>query len=192
MKRFSSLIANYTLRYFKPLLLRMIVTLGPDDTHLIHQRKATTVILQENNADEAIAATIPKPSTKNAVQVEELGSYKLETQEQSFSYRLNDMDGTKNHAIIDEMDSDSDISAAARKTLLVQRNISINSVNSDDAGIPSASKTCELTVNQMTKNIPFEDVITLHYVLLLCFYSTCLFILSHYLAINLTFNSINC
>lgn len=139
----------------------MIATIGPDDSHLIHQRKATTVILQEKNEDEEITATIPKPSAKNAVQVEELGSYKLETQEQSFSYRVNDMDGTRNHAIIDEMDSDSDISAAARKTLLVQRNISINSVSEDDAGLPSASKTCELSVNQITKNIPFEDVITI-------------------------------
>lgn len=139
----------------------MIIIIGPEDSHLVHQRKATTVILQEKNADEAITATIPKPSTKNAVQVEELGSYKLETHEQSFSYRVNDMDGSKNHAIIDEMDSDSDISAAARKTLLVQRNISINSVSEDDAGIPSASKTCELSVNQFTKNIPFEDVITI-------------------------------
>lgn len=130
--------------------------LGPDDSHLIHQRKATTVILEENDADEAITVSLKKPPTKNAVQVEEIGSYKLETQEQSFSYRVND--GTKNHAIIDEIDSDSDMSAAARKTLLVQRNISINSVSEDDTSIPSPMRSCELTVNQMTKNIPFEDV----------------------------------
>lgn len=125
--------------------------------------------MEENNGDEAITVSLPKFATNNAVQVEEIGSYKLETQEQSFSYRVNDMDGTRNHAIIDEIDSDSDLSAAARKTLFVQRNISINSVSEDDTASPSA-KSCELTVNQVTKNIPFEDVTIFRYAILFSFY----------------------
>lgn len=75
---------------------------------------------------------------------------------------MNDMDGTINHAIVDEFDSDNDLSTpgAARQTLTTQRNISINSVSEDDISTPTNMKTCELTVNQMTRNVPFEDVIT--------------------------------
>lgn len=101
------------------------------ESHSIHQRRATTVILEEDQ-DDGINMIIPISSQKISLQVEEIGSYKLGSQGQSFSYH--DIDGFKNHAIIDEIDSDTDGPAGRSRT--TSRNISINSVSEDDSSVP--------------------------------------------------------
>lgn len=134
----------------------MIGPIGSAESRSIQQRRATTVILEEDQDQDAINMNIAISSPKTCLQVEEIGSFRLGSQGESFSYHVNDIDGIHSHAIIDEFDSDTDGSTAhhSRKT---SRCISINSVSEEDISLPTASKSCELSVNQVKKNVPFDD-----------------------------------
>lgn len=116
------------------------------------------MILEEDAAQKAGHMALPERPTKTALQVEEIGSYKLESHESSISYQVID-DGSGvpklTQGIVDEMESDTDQSRRSRTT---SRAISINSVAEDDAGTPTGNyKTCELSVDEIKKNVPFED-----------------------------------
>lgn len=132
--------------------------LGADELHSIHQRRATTVILEEDGAQKAGRIAVPDRQTKTALQVEEIGSYKLESHEASLNYQIiDDGSGTPKltQGIVEEMESDTDQNLRSRAT---SRGISINSVSEDDAGTPAGNyKTCDYSVNEIIKNVPFED-----------------------------------
>lgn len=68
-----------------------------------------------------------------------------------------DSDGKRiQSGIVDELDSDTDRSAKHSRT--TSRNISINSVASEDElGTGGGSRSYEISVNEFKKNIPFED-----------------------------------
>lgn len=125
----------------------------------MHHRRATTVILEEDGSvdDKSKTVNIILPPRKTASQVEEVGSYKLESHEQSISYQImEDGDGKKiRPGIVDELDSDTDRSTTRTRT--TSRNISINSVQSDDEINTGGSKSRDITVSETKKNIPFED-----------------------------------
>lgn len=125
--------------------------LGTDESHSIHERQATTVILEEDASKNADQLDLLQKPLKASYQVEESGSYKLETHETS-SYQIIDDNG--NQIKIDEPDSDTDFTRRSRTT---SRAISINSISEDDVNLPSNYKTCELSVNEYTKNIPLDD-----------------------------------
>lgn len=170
------------------------------ESHSIHQRRATTVILEEcppidqtNNTNVTISLPLsPQPdepqhhihyhhqhqqqeqrqqpcvagafksAATHAIQVEEIGSFDLGgayNLGKSFSYHANDIDGSHNLAIVDEMDSDtySDGHASIHQSRTTSRNISINSVSEDEILTPSATKSCDLSVNEITKHVPMDD-----------------------------------
>lgn len=170
------------------------------ESHSIHQRRATTVILEEcppidqtNNTNVTISLPLsPQPdepqhhihyhhqhqqqeqrqqqcvagafksAATHAIQVEEIGSFDLGgayNLGKSFSYHANDIDGSHNLAIVDEMDSDtySDGHASIHQSRTTSRNISINSVSEDELLTPSATKSCDLSVNEITKHVPMDD-----------------------------------
>lgn len=91
--------------------------------------------------------------------MEELGSYKLESHEQSVSYQV--LDDGKNiytQGIIDEIDSDNDPSAAHTRTrVTTSRNISINSVSEDEIPYTGSTITRELYVDEESKNVELDD-----------------------------------
>lgn len=105
---------------------------------------------------------LPNRPHATALQVEELGSYKLEQHEQSVSYHILDNDGegkssVYTQGIIDEVDSDND-HMRTHASITTSRNISINSVSEDETPPTTGSQiTRELYVNEETKNIELDD-----------------------------------
>lgn len=126
--------------------------------------RATTVIFEEDGSlEEATTVNIVLPNRPHAtaLQVEELGSYKLEQHEQSVSYHILDNDGegkssVYTQGIIDEVDSDND-HMRTHASVTTSRNISINSVSEDEATPTGSQITRELYVNEETKNIELDD-----------------------------------
>lgn len=147
-----------------------IINIDSAESHSIHQRRATTVYLDESpqetiNANISISSPLsPQPQCATAklahcLHVEEIGSFDLGTYNlgKSFSYHVNDIDGSHNLAIVDEMDSDADGHGSHYQSRTTSRNISINSVSEDDILTPSATRSCELSVNEITKNVAMDD-----------------------------------
>lgn len=129
--------------------------LGPDESHTIHKIRATTVILEEDSSfDEPVIANIVLPNRPHAttLQVEEVGSYKFETNEQSVSYQVVDGsgDGRLMQGIIDEIDSDTDYSHTQKRG--ASRNISI--VSDDDCSVGYAK---DVSVDEYQTDIQFDD-----------------------------------
>lgn len=102
---------------------------------------------------------LPNRPHATALQVEELGSYKLESHEQSVSYQVHDDSTRYAQGIIDEIDSDTDPKAMhTRTSVTTSRNVSINSASEDDNSIGTGGYvTRELYVDEQTKNVAFDD-----------------------------------
>lgn len=84
--------------------------------------------------------------------MEEVGSFKLETNEQSVSYQVIDGDGRQMHGIIDEMDSDTERGYTQKRG--ASRNVSIVSASEDDASVGYAR---EVSVDEFQRDFQFED-----------------------------------
>lgn len=137
-------------------------SIGVDESHTIHQLRATTVILEEDGSLEdatTVNIVLPNRPHASALQVEEIGSYKLESHEQSVSYQvLDDGKNIFNRGIIDEIDSDTDpLAAHTRTKVTTSRNISINSVSEDEVPYTGSTITRELYVDEEKKNIELDD-----------------------------------
>lgn len=131
--------------------------LGPDESHIIHKIRATTVIFEEDSPfDEPVIANIVLPNRPHAtsLQVEEVGSFKFETNEQSVAYQVVDGSGhgRQMQGIIDEMDSDNEHGYAQKRG--ASRNISIASASDDDVSIGYAK---EVSVDEFHKDYQFDD-----------------------------------
>lgn len=114
--------------------------------------------------EEASTVNIVLPNRPHAtaLQVEEIGSYKLEQHEQSVSYQILD-DGTEGKSriytqgIIDEIDSDTD-HKGMRTSMTTSRNVSINSVSEDEGSVGTGTQISrELHVEEQTKNVELDD-----------------------------------
>lgn len=122
------------------------------------------MILEEDGSLEdatTVNIVLPNRPHATALQVEEIGSYKLEQHEQSVSYHILDSDNegkssVYTHGIIDEVDSDND-HMKTRTSVTTSRNISINSVSEDEATPTGSQVTRELYVDEETKNIELDD-----------------------------------
>lgn len=136
--------------------LKLQQQLGPDESHTIHKIRATTIIFEEDSSfDEPVIANIVLPNKPHAtsLQVEEIGSYKLETNEQSVTYQVVDGSGDGRHiGIIDEIDSDNEHSISQKRD--ASRNISIVSASEDEASVGYAR---EVSVEEFQKDFQFED-----------------------------------
>lgn len=131
--------------------------IGPDESHTIHKIRATTVIFEEDSSfDEPVIANIVLPNRPHAtsLQVEEVGSFKFESNEQSVTYQVVDGsgDGRNMQGIIDEMDSDNEHSISQKRS--ASRNISIASASEDDLSVGYAR---EVSVDEFQKDYQFED-----------------------------------
>lgn len=137
--------------------------LGPDESHTIHKLRATTVILEEGSSsfdeeDGPVIANIVLPNKphSSAVQVEEMGSFKLETEAM---YTIGSCsDSHTIHGIIDEIDSDGDMNNISyRRT--VSRNVSIVSASEDESSIGSGMMTSsrDVSVDEFNRDVLFED-----------------------------------
>lgn len=127
--------------------------IGPDESHTIHKIRATTIIFEEDSSfDEPVIANIVLPNRPHAttLQVEEVGSFKLETNEQSVTYQVGSGDGR--HGIIDEMDSDNEHNYTQKRG--ASRNISIVSASEDENSVGYAR---EVSVDEFQKDYQFED-----------------------------------
>ncbi len=85
--------------------------------------------------------------------MEEVGSFKFETNEQSVTYQVVDGsgDGRQMQGIIDEMDSDNEHSYSQKNRA---RNVSIVSASDDDHSVGYAR---EVSVDEFQKDYQFED-----------------------------------
>lgn len=127
--------------------------------------RATTVILEEDGSLEdatTVNFILPNKPHATALQVEEIGSYKLEQHEQSVSYQILE-DGCEGktriytQGIIDEIDSDTD-HKGMRTSVTTSRNVSINSVSEDEGQpITGIQVKRELYVDEQTKNVELDD-----------------------------------
>lgn len=139
--------------------------IGADESHSIHKIRATTVILEEDGSLQdatSVNVVLPNKPHATALQVEEVGSYKLERNEQSVSYQLLD-DGAENktriytQGIVDEIDSDTD-HMARHASVTTSRNVSINSVSEDEGSVGTGTQVKrELFVDEQTKNVELDD-----------------------------------
>lgn len=130
--------------------------IGPDESHTIHKIRATTIIFEEDSSfDEPVIANIVLPNRPHAtsLQVEEVGSFKFETNEQSVTYQAIDGSGDGRHmqGIIDENDSDNEHSFSQKNR---NRNISIVSASEDEGSVGYAR---EISVDEFQKDFQFED-----------------------------------
>lgn len=138
--------------------------LGPDESHTIHQLRATTVILEEGDNefdnDEPVVANIILPNRPHysAVQVEEVGSFKLESVvgQNYLSAEDGSSSTTVRQGIIDEVDSDTGehTSTVFRRT--VMRNVSIVSATSDDEAAMMTSGR-DISVDEIDRKVIFEN-----------------------------------
>lgn len=137
--------------------------LGPDESHTIHKLRATTVIFEEGSSsfdeeDGPVIANIVLPNKphSSAVQVEEMGSFKLETES---IYTIGcSSDSHTIHGIIDEIDSDGDLNNVSyRRTM--SRNVSIVSASEDESSIGSGMMTSsrDVSVDEFNRDVQFED-----------------------------------
>lgn len=137
--------------------------LGPDESHTIHKLRATTVIFEEGSSsfeeeDGPVIANIVLPNKphSSAVQVEEMGSFKLETEAM---YTIGSCsDSHTIHGIIDEIDSDGDLNNISyRRT--VSRNVSIVSASEDEISVGSGMMTSsrDVSVDEFNRDVQFED-----------------------------------
>lgn len=137
--------------------------LGPDESHTIHKLRATTVIFEEGSSsfdeeDGPVIANIVLPNKphSSAVQVEEMGSFKLETEAM---YTIGSgSDCHTIHGIIDEIDSDGDLNNISY-TRTVSRNVSIVSASEDEVSIGSGmmSSSRDVTMDEFNRDVQFED-----------------------------------
>lgn len=137
--------------------------IGPDESHTIHKLRATTVIFEEGSSsfeeeDGPVIANIVLPNKphSSAVQVEEMGSFKLENEAM---YTIGSCsDSHTIHGIIDEIDSDGDLNNISyRRT--VSRNVSIVSASEDEISIGSGIMTSsrDVSVDEFNRDVQFED-----------------------------------
>lgn len=141
----------YPSHYFSFQIQQQI---GPDESHTIHKIRATTIIFEEDSSfDEPVIANIVLPNRPHAtsLQVEEVGSFKFETNEQSVTYQVFDGSGDSRQGIIDEIDSDNEHSFSQKNR---HRNVSIVSASEDENSVGYAR---EISVDEFQKDFQFED-----------------------------------
>lgn len=117
----------------------------------------------EFDHDEPVVANIILPNRPHysAVQVEEVGSFKLESTggQNHLSAEDGSASSTVRQGIIDEVDSDTGehTSTAFRRTIL--RNVSIVSATSEDEQQAAAMMTAarDMSVDQIEENVRFEN-----------------------------------
>lgn len=137
------------------------IDLGPDESHTIHKLRATTVILEEDSSfDEPVIANIilPNKPHSTALQVEEMGSFTLESNQQSYSYRTSSVDGGSIvHGVVDEIDSDSDHNLSYKRS--VSRNVSIVSASDDESSLGASvgNSSKDISIDEYQKDVQFED-----------------------------------
>lgn len=122
---------------------------GPEESHTIHQLRATTVIFEEGGDDEDIAVAnivLPIRPHHGAVRVEEVGSYRLETHDVT-------QRPTINSGIVDEIDSD----VSGQHSKSISRNVSIVSAHSDQTDEILESSSRDVLVQEQRHTIDLGD-----------------------------------
>lgn len=132
---------------------------GPEESHTIHAIRATTVIFEEDstfddNANVSTSAVaniiLPNRPHQSALQVEEVGSYHLES-------HLASVEAADVHrGIVDEHDSDCGSASTAVRNSLYSRNVSIVSAASEDDSAATAAAAAA-GLNSVSKNVAVDE-----------------------------------
>lgn len=148
---------------------------GLDESHTIHKLRATTVIFEEGNSFDdndfgPVIANIVLPNRPHstALRVEEVGSFKLETEPLTSPNTTTTTNATYQqlHGIIDEIDSDADGGSNVSYRRAISRNVSIVSASEDENSIASGTAAAvsarDVTVDEYSRNVQLDAEHTAH------------------------------
>lgn len=134
---------------------------GPEESHTIHAIRATTVIFEEDSVYEEDQSEVtqvaniilPNRPHQSALQVEEVGSYQLESH-----LAVEAVGSLSQRGIVDDVDSDCGSYNSSRLKTLYSRNVSIVSAASEDESSAKSINGGDVeTVISYTKSVIDEQ-----------------------------------
>ncbi|XP_055686183.1 obscurin isoform X3 [Lutzomyia longipalpis] len=131
---------------------------GPEEAHTIHKMRATTVIMEEDSSmEEPTVTNILAPNRPHAtsLQVEEIGSFTFTSHDESITYQTTDASGKVQHGVIEEGESDGEVSIAHKK--IASRGVSIVSASEDESSFRSGMLSREVSIDEVQKEMVLDE-----------------------------------
>uniref|UniRef100_A0A1B0DPE4 Uncharacterized protein n=1 Tax=Phlebotomus papatasi TaxID=29031 RepID=A0A1B0DPE4_PHLPP len=131
---------------------------GPEEGHTVHKMRATTVIMEEDSSmqEPTITNVIP-PNRPHAtsLQVEEIGSFTFTSHDESITYETVDGSGRPLQGVIEEGESDGEMSISHKK--ISSRGVSIMSASEDETSFRSGMLSREVSIDEVQKDMVLDE-----------------------------------
>ncbi|XP_059609268.1 obscurin isoform X2 [Phlebotomus argentipes] len=131
---------------------------GAEEAHTVHKMRATTVIMEEDSSmQEPTVTNIIPPNRPHATsfQVEEVGSFTFTSHDESVTYQTLDAAERPLHGVIDEGESDCEVSVAHKK--ISSRGVSIMSASEDESSFRSGMLSREVSIDEVQKDMVLDE-----------------------------------